>query len=77
MRLGYGLARSKSRSSIPGKGKIMFPPVGPTQPSIQEVPCTVSLAVKRLWRESDYSPPSRAKIKNGGIPQLPPYVFMA
>jgi len=36
----------------------------PTRPSIQGVPETLSLGVKRPGREADHSPPSRADVKN-------------
>jgi hypothetical protein len=38
--------------------------VGRIQPRIQWAPGTVSLAVKKLKREADHSPPSSAKVKN-------------
>jgi hypothetical protein len=37
--------------------------LGPTQPPIQWVPGALSLGVKRLGREADHSPPSRADVK--------------
>jgi hypothetical protein len=42
------------------------PALGPTQPPIQWVPGSPSLGVKRQWREADHTPPSSAKVKNGG-----------
>jgi hypothetical protein len=38
--------------------------MGPTQSPIQWVPGALSLGVKQLGREADYSPPSSAKIKD-------------
>jgi hypothetical protein len=44
---------------------------------MQCAPGALSSGVKRPWREADSSPPSSAKVKNGGaIPPLP-HVFMA
>jgi hypothetical protein len=37
--------------------------LGPTQPPIQWVPGSLSLAVKRPGREADHSPPSSAEVK--------------
>jgi hypothetical protein len=37
-----------------------------SQPPIQWVPGAISLGVKRLWSETDHSPPSSAEVKNGG-----------
>jgi hypothetical protein len=37
--------------------------LGPIQPPIQWVPGSLSLRVKRPWREADYSPPSIAEVK--------------
>jgi hypothetical protein len=37
--------------------------MGPTQPPIQWVPGVLSLGIKRLGREFDHSPPSRAEEK--------------
>jgi hypothetical protein len=43
----------------------------PTQPPIQWVLAILSTRVKKPGRESDHSPPSTAKVKNGGaIPPL-------
>jgi hypothetical protein len=47
------------------------PSLEPNQPAIQWVPGAFSLGVKRPGRETDQSPPSRAKAKNSGtIPPL-------
>jgi hypothetical protein len=35
----------------------------PTQPPIQWVPGSLSLGLKRPWREADHSPPSSAEVK--------------
>jgi hypothetical protein len=40
--------------------------LGSTQPPIQWVLGTLSLEVKQLGREAEYSPPFSAKVKNGG-----------
>jgi hypothetical protein len=40
------------------------PALGPTQPPIQWVPETLSLGVKRPWREANHSHPSSAEVKN-------------
>jgi hypothetical protein len=48
------------------------PALGPTRPPIQLVLGVLSPAVKRLWREADYSPPSSVKGKNGGAISLFP-----
>jgi hypothetical protein len=61
------------RSSSPGNGKLFHlftssrAPLEPTQPPIQWVAGARSPGVKRPGRETDHSPPSRAKIKNGGV----------
>jgi hypothetical protein len=53
------------------------PTLGPNQPPIQWVPGALSPGVKRPRREIDHSPQSRVGVKiDGGIPPLPPYVFM-
>jgi hypothetical protein len=53
-----------SRGSIPGRESTASrPALGPIQPPIQWV---LSPAVKRQGREADHSPPSSAKVKNGG-----------
>jgi hypothetical protein len=72
---GYGL---DGRRSTPGMERfILFstgsrPALVPTQPPIQWAKVDFSPAIKRLGRESVYSPPSKAEIKNGGaIPSLP------
>jgi hypothetical protein len=50
----------------------------PTQPPIQWVPGALSLGVKRLGREADYSPPSSAEVKEWVELYLHPhYAFMA
>jgi hypothetical protein len=52
--------------------------LGPTQPPIQWVPGFLSLGVKRRRREADYSPPSRAEVKNAwNYTSTPQYTFMA
>jgi hypothetical protein len=43
------------------------PALRPTQPPIQWVPWAFSLGVKRPERETDHSPPSIAKVKNGVV----------
>jgi hypothetical protein len=54
---GYGLGRSRSRSSSPARGKMFStssrPVLGPTQPLTQCVPGAPSPAVKRPEREAD------------------------
>jgi hypothetical protein len=46
-----------------------------TQPSIQRALRAVSLGGKQLGHEADYSPPSSAKVKNGGaIPPISMYL---
>jgi hypothetical protein len=55
--------------SLQGLGIFLFTTasrltLGPTQPSIQEVPGAVSLGVKRPGHEADHSPPSSAEVKN-------------
>jgi len=40
------------------------PPPGPTHPSIQWVPRTLSSRVKRSGCETDHSPPSSVEVKN-------------
>jgi hypothetical protein len=52
-----------------GLGILLFttasrPVLGPTQPLIQWVRGALSLEVKLLGREADYSPPSSAEVKN-------------
>jgi hypothetical protein len=48
------------------------PPLVPTQPPIQRVPCAISSEIKRPGREADHSPPSSAEVKCGGtVPPLP------
>jgi hypothetical protein len=54
------------------------PAIGPTKPPIQWVLGTLSLAVKRLVREADHSPPSSAEVKNAwSYNSTRQYVFMA
>jgi hypothetical protein len=40
--------------------------LGSTQPPIQRVPGTLSLGVKRQWREADHLPPASAEVKKCG-----------
>jgi hypothetical protein len=48
------------------------PVLGPSQSLIHCVLGDLSLGVKHLGHEADYSPPFSAKVKNGGaIPPLP------
>jgi hypothetical protein len=66
----YGL---DGRGSFPGMGKLSLFTIAsrlalvPTQPPIQWVSGTISPEVKRPGRESDYSHPSSAEVKNGGV----------
>jgi hypothetical protein len=52
---------------------VIFPEGGPrpvlglAQPPIEWAPGAVSPGVKRQGRETDQSPPSSAKVKNGGV----------
>jgi hypothetical protein len=61
---------------IPGKGKRFSflrnvqTGSGPTQPPIQWVPGLFPLGVKWQGPETDHSPPSGAKVKNGGPVRL-------
>jgi hypothetical protein len=62
--------------SIPGSVRFFFIASRRTQvltePPSQWVPEALSLGVKRLGREADYSYPSSAEVKTGGaIPPLP------
>jgi hypothetical protein len=50
--LGIFLFTTASRTSL-----------GPTKPPNQWVPRTLSLGVKRPWREADHSPPPSAEVK--------------
>jgi hypothetical protein len=51
---------------------MLKPALGPTQTPIHWVQGAVSQGVKRQRREADHSPPSNAKVKNGGaIPSVP------
>jgi hypothetical protein len=50
---------------------------GPTQPPIWWVPGTISPGLKWPGREADHSPPSSAKVENGGAVPLFPVVFIA
>jgi hypothetical protein len=68
---------------IPGRGKIFLFSIesrlalGSTQPPTQQILVTISPGVKWPGHEADYSPPSSAKVKNGGsITSTPPYVFI-
>jgi hypothetical protein len=73
---GYGL---DGRGSIHGRDKIFLfsiafrAALGPTKLPIQWVPGANSQGVKRQERESDYSPPSSAKVKNDGAMSLLPH----
>jgi hypothetical protein len=66
---GYGLDDGEDRSSSPGRVKnLLFstssrPALGSTQPSIQWVPGSLSLGVRRPGREADHSPPAGAEVK--------------
>jgi hypothetical protein len=40
-----------------------IPALGPAQPPIQWEPGALSPGVKRLWRETDHSPPTSANVK--------------
>jgi hypothetical protein len=68
--MGYGL---NGRGSIPGSGKILLSStvskllLGLTQPPIQWVPQAISPGVKRTVSEAGHSPPSGAKVKDGGL----------
>jgi hypothetical protein len=42
------------------------PALGPNQSPIQLVPGSISPEIQRLGREADHSPPSSAKVNNGG-----------
>jgi hypothetical protein len=47
------------------------PDLGPTQPPVQWALGALSSGVKRSGCEADHSPPSGAKVKNGGaVPRL-------
>jgi hypothetical protein len=46
---------------------VSTPALGPTQPPIQGVLGAFSLGVKWPGCEADHSPPSGAKVKNGGV----------
>jgi hypothetical protein len=46
-----------------------------TQPLIQRTPGVISIAVKRLRRKADHSPPSSAKVNNGGA--ITPFLNMS
>jgi hypothetical protein len=76
--IGYGL---DDQGLILGTGKIsLFSIVsrlalGPTQPPILWVLRAISSGVKRLGHEADHSPPSSAKVKNGGV--ITPYAHVS
>jgi hypothetical protein len=54
------------------------PALGPTESPIQVVPKALSLGIKRLGREADYSHATSAEVKKAWIyASTPPYVFMA
>jgi hypothetical protein len=66
------------RDSIPGRGKFLpfvtasRHALGPIQPSNQWEPAALIPGIKRQGREADHSPPSNAKVKNGGaVPPVP------
>jgi hypothetical protein len=68
--LVYGLGNRGSRVRLPARLGI-FPfstasrtVLGLTHPAIQWISRALSAGVKRLERESDHSPPSRAEVKN-------------
>jgi hypothetical protein len=46
--------------------------LGPALPPVQRLPVTLSPGVKRLWRETDHSPPSTAKVKVWSCTTYPP-----
>jgi hypothetical protein len=76
--------RPRGQISSPGRSKIFLlsmsfrPVVGPTQPSIQWIPGTVSPVVKRPGHEADHSSLRSAKVNNTWIyTSTPPNVFMA
>jgi len=49
------------------------PALGPTHPPMQWVTGALSLEVKRLGHEADYSPPSSAEVKNAWSYILTPH----
>jgi hypothetical protein len=69
---GYGL---DSPGSIPGSARFFSSPQrlwGPPSLLFNEYRGALSSGLKRPGREADRSPPSSAKVKNGGaIPPLP------
>jgi hypothetical protein len=78
--MGYGM---DGWDLIPSRGKIFLYSttprlaLGPAQLPIQWIWGLLSQGVKWLGREADNSPPSHAKIKNGGVILPLPLVFMA
>jgi hypothetical protein len=80
----YGLNDGGAGVQVPVRVKnVLFsssfrPALGPSQPSKQWVPGTLSPGVKWQGREADHSPPTSAKVKKTWIyTSAPPYVFMA
>jgi hypothetical protein len=74
--MSVGIAVGESldgRGSIPGRVKFfsLHKVLEPTQPPIQWIVAAVSSVVKQRRRETNYSPPSSAHVRNGGaIPPL-------
>jgi hypothetical protein len=63
--------RSGDRGSIPGRGKMIFPPISVsrpalvhTQPLVQWVPWSFPRGKARPGREADHSPPSSIEVVN-------------
>jgi hypothetical protein len=81
---GLLAGRSGLRGSIPGGGWEFFS--SPPRPERLWGPASLLSngyqglflwGVKRPGRKADHSPPSSAEVKNGAIPLLPQYAFMA
>jgi hypothetical protein len=81
---GIGIAMSyglDDRSSISGRSKIFLfstvsrPALRPIKPPIQWMPVVLSPGIKGQEPEADHSPPSTAKVKNGGV--TPPLLQMS